>query len=177
MGTQLLGIVTSRDEERANLRRELQKTRDQLSELLLSQLTLPSTMGSRPASHLSLSDCEAPIVTDTSEGLADPYSQTPSGESSYILLPDDGNETLVDKSLDETVEQPAEQPAEQSAEQSPEQPAEQLTDEPAANQEPESIPELDPNTLQPEITEEEQLVDGNNGDEKMELEVSLSSEA
>ena len=125
------------------------------------------------------------------------------GESSYILLPDDGNETLVDKSLDETVEQPAEQPveqsAEQSAEQSPEQPAEQLTDEPAANQEPESIPELDPNTLQPEvlpipnsinincdiekklyflqITQEEQLVDGNNGDEKMELEVSLSSEA
>jgi len=62
--------------------------------------------------------------------------------------------------------------------------AEEPTEEPAAsqvsesqNQHLESIPKLDLNTLQPEIAKEKQLVEGNGGDEKTELEVSLSSEA
>ena len=62
--------MTSRDEERDQLRRELQKTRDQLAEMLVlqsasSHLRPPTT--SRPVSHVSLSDCEATIESEQSE--------------------------------------------------------------------------------------------------------------
>jgi len=65
--TQLLDIVSSRDEERENLRRELQKARDQLAELLVLQATAPASTSSRPASHVSLSDCDTSTVAEPTE--------------------------------------------------------------------------------------------------------------
>ncbi|XP_059352052.1 rho guanine nucleotide exchange factor 11-like [Daphnia carinata] len=97
--TQLLGIVTNRDEERDQLRRELQKTRDQLAEQLVLQVVSHPKSTSRPVSHVSLSDCEATIESEQSEGApAFPEAdiQAPSGcdgESS------NGNESLVDKAI------------------------------------------------------------------------------
>ena len=60
-------IVSSRDEERENLRRELQKARDQLAELLVLQATAPASTSSRPASHVSLSDCDTSTVAEPTE--------------------------------------------------------------------------------------------------------------
>ena len=88
------------------------------------------------------------------------------GESSYILLPEDGNETLVDKSLDEPAEKPAEKPTENPIENPIENPTENPTEKPAeesieeptasqvsesVTQQPELTPELDPNALQVEV--------------------------
>ncbi|XP_046445839.1 uncharacterized protein LOC124195459 isoform X9 [Daphnia pulex] len=97
--TQLLGIVTNRDEERDQLRRELQKTRDQLAEQLVLQVVSHPTSTSRPVSHVSLSDCEATIESEQSEGApASPEVdiQVPSGCEGES---NDGNESLVDKSI------------------------------------------------------------------------------
>ncbi|KZS08497.1 Protein vav-like protein [Daphnia magna] len=96
--TQLLGIVTNRDEERDQLRRELQKTRDQLAEQLVLQVASHPKSTSRPVSHVSLSDCEATIESEQSEGApafpeADIQAPRCDGESP------DGNESLVDKSI------------------------------------------------------------------------------
>ncbi|XP_045025999.1 uncharacterized protein LOC116915602 isoform X3 [Daphnia magna] len=97
--TQLLGIVTNRDEERDQLRRELQKTRDQLAEQLVLQVASHPKSTSRPVSHVSLSDCEATIESEQSEGApAFPEAdiQAPSGCDGESP---DGNESLVDKSI------------------------------------------------------------------------------
>lgn len=58
--------MSSREEERENLRRELQKARDQLEELVVLQAR-PLSRSSRPSSHVSLSDCETTIVSEQSE--------------------------------------------------------------------------------------------------------------
>jgi len=90
--TQLLGIVTSRDEERDNLRRELQKARDQLAELLILQATpTPSVTTSRPVSHVSLSDCE----TTTFANAELETEQAATDNQSLHLLTDTSNEILV----------------------------------------------------------------------------------
>jgi hypothetical protein len=65
------------------LRRELQKTRDQLAEQLVLQVVSHPTSTSRPVSHVSLSDCEATIESEQSEGApASPEVdiQVPSGK-------------------------------------------------------------------------------------------------
>ena len=82
------GIVTNRDEERDQLRRELQKTRDQLAEQLVLQVVSHPTSTSRPVSHVSLSDCEATIESEQSEGApASPEVEihTPSGNIGVFL--------------------------------------------------------------------------------------------
>jgi len=70
----LKSIVTSRDEEREQLRHELQKSRDQLADLLVlpssrtqHHLSTPTANTSRPLSHVSLSDCEATVDVEESE--------------------------------------------------------------------------------------------------------------
>lgn len=83
------GIVTNRDEERDQLRRELQKTRDQLAEQLVLQVASHPKSTSRPVSHVSLSDCEATIESEQSEGApAFPEAdiQAPSGKFYLIFF-------------------------------------------------------------------------------------------
>ena len=84
------GIVTNRDEERDQLRHELQKTRDQLAEQLVLQVVSHPTSTSRPVSHVSLSDCEATIESEQSEGApASPEVdvQAPNGKIDRFVQP------------------------------------------------------------------------------------------
>lgn len=101
------------------MRRELQKTRDQLAEQLVLQVVSHPTSTSRPVSHVSLSDCEATIESEQSEGApASPEVdiQVPNGKivvlfNHFFFLTccfnivgcegesNDGNESLVDKSI------------------------------------------------------------------------------
>ena len=103
--------MTSRDEERENLRRELQRARDQLAELLASQRATPTPTAttppsppppsppppltpvksvvdattSRPASHISLSDCDASSVAEpTDQVLTDAASNLHSTSPSAV---------------------------------------------------------------------------------------------
>jgi len=109
--TQLLSIVTSRDEERDQLRHELQKSRDQLANLLVlptsrNHLSATTASTSRPLSHVSLSDCEAAVDVEESEQSeetpaspeTDCHQQATSG-GEYEAV-NEGNESqLVDPSI------------------------------------------------------------------------------